>query len=301
MKVLLIYFSGTGHTARCAEAISASFKAHGHEVVSFRYMKGEPLPYDVNDFDLLGFGYPIHAFNLPEAFHRFLCALPAAAKDFFVFKVSGEPFHFNDSSSYHMVRKMKKKGYRLIAEKHFLMPYNIMFRYRDGLTKQMALYLPALSEAFVQGILNDKPETIPYHWYHKVLSFLLRIEWIAPKVNAPLVRFSKKKCIQCQKCVRDCPGGAIEFLGDGKFKVRAGKCTMCMRCTMECPKDAISFGIMNPWKVNGSYPFEKLLNDPEVDAHFVHEGMKGYFKNFLPYFRRADALLKEYGIPNPLD
>ncbi|MCR5348175.1 MAG: EFR1 family ferrodoxin [Bacilli bacterium] len=301
MRVLLLYFSGTGHTSLCAQKIKDAFLAQGHEVVSYAYRASEPFMEDVNAFDLIGFGYPIHAFNIPEAFYRFMKAFPSAEKPFFVFKVSGEPFHFNDASSYIGVRALTKKGYRLVGEKHFLMPYNIMFRYRDGLAKQMFLYLGPLCQAFVMGLCAGEAERIRYRFGHKVLSFFLRIEWIAPKINAPLMRASKKKCTHCMLCVKSCPMGAISVRKNGTLKFSSKKCAMCMRCAFFCPHDAVGFGILNPWKVNGPYPFDKLLPDESVDPHFIHEGMKGYFRKFLPYFRKQDALLKEKGIPNPLD
>ena len=301
MKILLLYFTGTGNTGKCAKEIGKSFASHGHEVSYYEYRSDTPFEYDVEEFDMLGFGYPIHAFNIPQAFHRFLKALPKANKPYFIFKVSGEPYHFNDASSHHGVKVLKKKGYELIAEKHFLMPYNIIFRYPDALAKQMALYLPPLCEAFVQGILEGNGERIRYRFSKKVLSFFLRIEWIAPKVNGPLVHMKKKKCTHCKMCMRECPTGAIVEKKNGKLKIKGSRCAMCMRCTYFCPTDAISFGIMNPWKVNGPYAYQKLLEDKEMDPRFVHEGMKGYFKHFLPYFRKQDQLLKDRGIPNPMD
>ena len=110
MKILLLYFSGTGNTAKCAKAIGTSFVSHGHEVSYYEYRSDQPFSYDIEEFDMLGFGYPIHAFNIPEAFYRFWKTLPNADKPYFIFKVSGEPFHLNDASSYHGVKVLKKKG-----------------------------------------------------------------------------------------------------------------------------------------------------------------------------------------------
>lgn len=301
MRVLLVYFSGTGHTAYCARHLRDAFATEGHQVSMYQYRANQPFQEDVSSFDLIGFGYPIHAFNVPQAFHRFIKAFPTGNKPYFIFKVSGEPFHFNDASSYHSYKVLKKKGYELVGEKHFLMPYNIIFRYKDGLAKQMAMYMGPLCRAFVLQLLSGEAEKIPYHFSKKVLSFLLRIEWIAPKVNAPLVHMNKKKCDHCHICLKSCPTQAIVEKKNGKLKVRSSKCAMCMRCTFYCPHNAIAFGIMNPWKVNGAYDFKRLIEDDSVDPRFVHEGMKGYFKHFLPYFRKQDALLKEMGIPNPVN
>lgn len=299
MKVLLLDFSGTGHTTLCGNYIQASFQNKGHEVTHYSFKHDRSLAEDINDYNLIGIGYPIHAFNVPEAFNRFLKNLPAANKPFFIYKVSGEPFHFNDSSSYHFVKKLKKKGYTLVGEKHFLMPYNIMFRYKDGLAKQMYLYLGALCEAYVLGLLANEAETIPYRFGHKALSFLLRIEWIAPKLNSPFIHV-KKSCTSCGKCLRECPTGAIIKKGNGKLSFKASRCAMCMRCAFFCPTNSIVYGFMNPWKVNSPYRYEALAKDDSVDPHFVSEDTKGYFKKFLPYFKRQDALLEKYGIENPL-
>ncbi|MBO4541275.1 MAG: 4Fe-4S binding protein, partial [Bacilli bacterium] len=177
--------------------------------------------------------------------------------------------------------------------------YNIMFRYPDALAKQMYLYRKPLSELFVRDILEGKGERIPYHFDKKVLSFLLRIEWIAPKVNAPLIHTKKNKCTGCLFCLKACPTGAIYQKKNGKLGFKASRCAMCMKCAMNCPKDAIAYGIMNPWKVNGPFAFEQLANNPDIDPRFVHEGMKGYFRHFVRYFKKQDALLNEHGIPLP--
>ena len=301
MKVLLLYFTGTGNTGRCADRIRDSFIAHGHEVVSYQYRFDKGFAEDIESFDMLGIGYPIHAFNVPEAFNAFLKTLPNADKPYFIFKVSGEPFHFNDASSYHFAKRLKKKGYRRIAEKHFLMPYNIIFRYKDGIAKQMALYLDCLCEAFVRGILENRPELLSYPFDKKVLSFFLRIEWIAPKVNAPFVHMKKKKCTKCGLCMKQCPTGAISIKKSGKYKVAASKCAMCMKCCYSCPQDAITFGIMNPWKVNGPFKYDALISNQDIDPRYIHEGMKGYFKHFVPYFKKQDEILMSFGIDNPLD
>ena len=301
MKVLLIDFSGTGHTSLCGGFIVDAFKKHGHEATHYTYKAGEEINVDYSSYDYIGFGYPIHAFNVPEAFVKFIKSLPNVEhKKYFIYKVSGEPFHFNDASSYHIVKKLKKKGFELYAEKHFLMPYNIMFRYRDAIAKQMYLYLKPLSEAFVLDILNEAPERIKYRFIYKVVSFILRIEWIAPKFNSPFIHIKKDKCVKCNKCINDCPTNAVFINKKGNIRVKASKCAMCMKCAMYCPTDAITYGFMNPWKVNKPYPFVKLVNDKEVSPEFINHDTKGYFKKFNKYFDAQKALLVKHNIPNPI-
>ena len=300
MKILFLTFTGTRNTEICGNFLAKHFNEAGHEVFHYVYSAKAPLDKNVNDFDMIGFGYPIHAFNTPEVFHKWIKSLPEVNNiPYFIYKVSGEPFHFNDASSNHFVKVLNKKGYKKVAEKHFLMPYNIMFRYKDEIAKQMYLYLDALTELFVKEIIAEDYEVIKYSFPKKVLSFLFRIEWIAPKVNAPLVGFNKK-CSRCNMCIKNCPTSALYINKRNKIKIHPSKCAMCMRCTFNCPTNAIRFGIMNPWKVNGEYKYEKLVRDTSINPNYINDQTKGYFRKFNWYFKKQNELLKKYKIENPI-
>ena len=296
MRILLLYFTGTGNTRLCASFLAKEFKEKGHEV---DLCESKEIP-DVTSYDLLGIGYPIHAFNPPKSFVKTVRKFPAANKDYFFFKVSGEPFAINNSSSSPLARILKKKGYRKVGEKHFLMPYNIIFRYKDEIAKQMALYLPALCKAYVEDILVGKAESIKYGFFSRLATFLFKIEYIAPPLNAPFVRFGKK-CVKCNKCLRDCPEQAIYLNKKGKYKIHPSKCVMCMRCTLYCPQNAIVFGFMNPWKVSGDFKYGKLLKDEAVNPDYINASTKGYFRKFNKYFDKQKALLKAHDIEDPIE
>ena len=296
MRILLLTFSGTGNTKLCGDFIAENFVNEGHVVKHYIYNVHEPLQENVNDYDMIGVGYPIHAFNTPEIFCKWMKSLAEVNdKPYFIYKVSGEPFHFNDASSHHFVKVLNKKGYKKIGEKHFLMPYNIIFRYKDEIAKQMYIYLKALTKAFVKEILDGNCEVIKYKFNKKALSFLFRIEWIAPRVNA-LFCSTNKRCTNCQMCLRNCPCGAIYTNKKGKLRIKGSKCSMCMRCTFSCPTNAIRFGMMNAWKVNGAYKFKELENNPEVNGDYINKNTKGYFKKFNKYFNKQNELLEKYGI-----
>lgn len=297
-KALLVYYSGTGNTAIAAKFLQKHLMERGYDVDLYFAQKPYRLLPDLSRYDLLGFGYPIHAFNTPLNFLKFLKKFPRGHQPYFIFRVSGEPFRPNCCSSHPIYRILKRKGYQYRLDKHFLMPYDIVFRYKDSLAKQMYLYLDALTEAYAEKITRGIKEK-PHNPLDVLLwSILLRIEWIAGPVNCKLVHVKKKKCLRCDGCIRGCPAHALYRNKKGVIRVHPS-CNICMHCVMNCPSDAFVFGFLNPWKVVGNYPYEKLVANPGIDAHYVNPQTKGYFRHFRKYFLAQDAFLKEYGVPIP--
>ena len=106
---------------------------------------------------------------------------------------------------------------------------------------------------------------------------------------------NKKKCIKCMKCVKLCPLNNIKFNGK-KFKFGTN-CALCVACSFNCPKSAISIGILNGWKVNGSYHIQQTAANPNVGFPHFTEELKGLHRwLYYKYYRKADALLKENNI-----
>jgi ferredoxin len=299
MPTAIIYvFSGTYHTLKTADMLKAHLEA-GHvpaAVHEVRQPLGRiPAP---QPGDIVGFGYPVHAFNAPQLFLRFVRSLPPAQHNrAFIFKTSGEPFHINDASSYKLYRMLLRKGYDVVLETHLLMPYNILRRYPDGLVKQMTLYSDAQCRLLALRLLNGERDTLRYALCHRLASVIFRIEWFGAWFNGMFYSVDLKKCTKCQKCVRSCPADNISCDGD-RFRF-ARKCTMCMRCAMYCPVNAVNIGLLQLWKVNGGYAFSKIVADPDIASDFVGAQTRGYFRLFRSFFRKADAELLAYGVTIP--
>lgn len=294
-NAIIYVFTGTYHTLKAAKMIQEHLEMSNistciHEV---RYpFENTPVP---QDCDYVGFGYPVHAFNSPLMFLRFVRSLPAAKQNkAFIFKTSGEPAKINVESSATLYRILKRKNYDVMLDTHMLMPYNILFRYPDGLTKQMTLYADALSKLLALRLLNGDRDTFKYSKVRRLISLIMRVEWFGAWLNGRLYSVNNKKCSHCMLCVKTCPTANITY-EDGRFRF-GGRCAMCMRCVMYCPKDAVNFGIIRPLRVNGGYAFDKLLADPAVSADFVGPKTKGYFASFRGFFRRADDMLAAYGL-----
>ena len=284
-KAIIYFFSGTGNTKIAASEIQEALDAKYYATTLVEIKLPLVALPDPNDFDVAGFGYPVHAFNPPQLFLKTIKTLPKVKKDMpaFIFKTAGEPFPLNNASSWSVMRVLRRKGFSILMDRHLLMPYNILFRYPDALAKQMVLHTRSMAKLIATDIcLNKKTERIIYPWTWLAMLFF-RIQWVGARINGPLFHVKKEKCIQCGLCLKSCPSNNIKFVdGYPKFSF---DCSMCMGCVMNCPKDAIRPGIISPIRVNGVYPFAKLIQDDLLRDDFINEETSGYFKSFRNYYR----------------
>lgn len=293
-RAVLYVFSGTGNTRLAADKIAEGLRESGMQTTVYEVRAPFTDAPDPNGYDVCGFGYPIHAFNAPQFFLRFVRGLPAVqpGKYAFVFKTSGEPFHANSASSYSLMRLLKGKGFAPAMDRHLLMPYNIMFRYNDALAKQMYLHTLRMAAMLADTVAEGRREKLRYYPWTVALMYLLRLQWFGAWINGPLTRANRQKCAACGRCAMECPAGNIT-MRDGLPQF-GWKCTMCMRCTFRCPRDAVRPGFLNAWRVNGPYPFEKLAANDAVPATYVNADTKGYFRLFRRYYRRTERELAAY-------
>lgn len=306
MKKAIIYcFSGTGNTRKVSEFVAEELKNYEIETEVFSYdrkkYKSGDFPKPEN-YDLVGFSYPIYGFNAPFIVNRFVKKLGKATNNqqAFIIKTSGEPFKFNNFSSNAIKRYLRRKGYNLTYERHYLMPYNIMFRYPDGLVKQMFLTSEQLAKVSAKKIANGDKELVRPTFLSLIASFICKLVWIGGPIIGKTYHVDKNKCVNCGKCVNNCPAQNISVNEKGKYKF-ASHCMLCCRCAMNCPQDALSMGLMNAWKVNSPYNFNKLIADESLSANYVNAETKGYFHNFNKYFDAVDEELIAFGVETVRD
>ena len=95
-RAIIYVFSGTKNTLLTANMVGDSFERSGVGTTIYEIAKQfEHVP-SPNDYDYVGFAYPVHAFNSPQFFLQFVKSLPDANKKAFIIKTSGEPFHLNE-------------------------------------------------------------------------------------------------------------------------------------------------------------------------------------------------------------
>lgn len=300
-KAVLYIFSGTGNTAK-ASSLYQKFLDH-HETTVWRItMAGgvfATFP-DPADFDLVGVGYPVHAFNAPQVVEDFCRQLPAAGgKDAFIFKTSGEGLHLNDASSDRIIRILQKKGYTVKSERHIVLPHNIMFRHPAELVQVEWAYAQSQVALHCRAILSGNDERPPSHHLSGWFTAMLRIEWLYARIQGSFMRVQQSKCIKCLKCVKICPLGNIKFDGNNKFTFGTN-CAMCQGCVLNCPKNAITIGLLNRCKLNGSYNLGENSGSSiknRDDALQYLEDLRGFKKMlFRPHFIALDKALEAAGL-----
>ena len=282
MKNAIIYvFSGTGNTKKACDIYKSEFEKNGVETTLYTVKKGfENLP-DPNNFDYVGFAYPIHGFNAPYIMLDLAKALPKAngTKQYFVVKTSGEPLKINNVSSIKFNDIMKRKGYVPFSEYHYVMPYNMIFRHTDEMAARMKNTLEQLAPVEAREVICGVEHKLSKVPFGRFVAWVVRIEQPAMKVNGRFFKVDGNKCIKCGACAKNCPVGNIKMDGNGKFSF-GGDCVMCTRCSFNCPTNAFDIGMLNGWKVNGRYSY-KLPEKPEEDKHawYCQKAYKRYFED----------------------
>ena len=102
MKILLLYFTGTYSTLYITTLIKNQLINLNHEVDVFPLAEKKKI--STSKYDVIGIGYPIHAFNAPKIVEDKIKKYNIKSKNYFIYKVSGEPFKYNNASSYKLYK-----------------------------------------------------------------------------------------------------------------------------------------------------------------------------------------------------
>ena len=294
MKTAILYaFSGTGNTMTAAKLIAQQLESIGYQTRVVRILRiSQDIP-DPREYDVAGFGFPVHAINVPRLALSYVRRLPNVfAIPAFIFKTCGDPF-CADVSSYKLYRTLKRHGFDVCIDTCLVMPNNILTRCPDALSKQMYLHTRAMSHLIALRVHAGERDCLQYPLRLRLFSAFLRIEWLGAYMNGLLYHTKKKLCTLCGLCVKSCPAQNIR-IDNGQVRF-LNHCTMCMACSMCCPNDAVRPGLLSPIRINGYYHFPSLVVDKRTEDRFKDENTKGH-AGLRKYYRQTYAQLESHGI-----
>jgi len=284
MRIVIFLFTGTGNTLRVARSYQEAFLPHETVIHTLPTTAGLP-----EGTDITGFGFPVHAFNAPEIVARFLSSLPEeTGRPCFLFSTSGEGLSLNEGAFALPVSILKRKGFRILSGRNYLMPYNMVYKQSDALAKKMDRTMQALVPLHAKGILSLQEAPIPVSSFHRGFSALFRIEWWYARHQK--LHIDKKACNKCGKCIKGCPTKNINV--DFSF---GNKCTLCVRCAFSCPVKASHLGLIDFMRVTGSYDLDRLEADESIPqaetSSFLYKWLyKSYFEQAKQSFGKGNSL-----------
>ncbi len=269
MKKAIIYlFSATGNTEKVTKFFVDELINDGVETTVKKIEDGE----DFTSADYIGIAYPIHAFSAPENVLRFAENMPDGNEKVFFIKTGGECLHYNDASSGKLAKILREKGYDVVADFMYVMPYNMLYRHSDSMADKM--YFTAKRKAARDADKLVSGEKLKVGKDSLVSIIFRSVEQPFMKLNGKRFKVDYDKCVGCNACVNNCPQKNIA-VENGKF-VFGNNCIGCVRCSFCCPKSAISIGLINMWKVNGKYRFG--TEEPtEYEVKYLSKSYKKYF------------------------
>ena len=235
---MIVYFSGTGNSRCCAEALGRELD--DKVLDSARFIK-DGIAVEMLSEKPWVFVAPVYAWAMPRVFESFLRATAfEGAKDaYFIFTCGSSIGAAGEGAA----KLCEDKGLRYMGTVPIVMPENYlaMFPVPDE-EKSRRLVKIALNRvgkrtkdiAAVKPFAEKKPGAMD-----KLLSGFVNGGFYKYSIGDRKFR-ATDGCISCGRCAEICPLGNISISeGAPKWK---GNCTHCMACISYCPVEAIEYG-----------------------------------------------------------
>jgi ferredoxin len=263
MKIAIFYFSGTGNTYFMSKKLKNAFEASHHCDVYAIENHLEDANAIIDDYDLIGLGYPVYGSSLPDIVFAFIDSLQYHSKSAFTFCT--QMMYSGDGAAYGG-RVLGKKGFIVRWQEHVNMPNNItdvsfLTRKKPYNYEKIERYVTKKAEIFAKRILSGKPYKKGSNPLSLILGLVQRVPYEAMEkdVLSCHILIDHEVCTRCGLCVKGCPTHHL-YLGETKIE-QLKSCTLCYRCINHCPVQAMSLSTKQKVK----YPYLGPSKDFEVD------------------------------------
>jgi Pyruvate/2-oxoacid:ferredoxin oxidoreductase delta subunit/flavodoxin len=272
MKIALLYFSGTGITAKFARDFAEGFIENQHTVDFFRLKKGTTI--DLSSYDIIGLGSPAYSFRIPRLTSKIIRKIDFQNKPIFFFCTSGG---MPGNAMWNLYRASKKTAGVCLGRSEGIGITNLrswMPKKKEGNVNLRGLGEDWVDHAKKYGneilkryeswkIKKTKKirKWLPYlNIQSMIWSWLFTWRW-QMALTVGIKRVDKEKCNNCTLCATMiCPSGAIKLTDENFPRFNEFKCMGCNGCVNLCPEDAIwSYQTRN--RVQYDLYADYILND----------------------------------------
>jgi ferredoxin len=254
MKLVILYFSGTGNTDYVARYLAHKLVAVPIEVELRSIERQRPEMLD--GFDVLAVGFPVYGCESPPFFQAYLARLaPGQGRGAFVFCTKGA---MAGNAVRRNLQRLAERGYLPLGGRSVGMPgsdglalsgkdswmarsalrkdYDHL-KNADRLSEQMAAVLSGLADGKpIEAFHRPLPWSASGVLLDRLWAFLYRL--FADPFRTQF--WADEHCQACSLCVQICPVDNVT-LRDG-HPLFADHCVLCLRCLHNCPREAIQIG-----------------------------------------------------------
>lgn len=271
----IVFFSGTGCTARSAKALRNSLQKIG--VPTFvEELRGRQDSTPQVNADMLIIMYPVYTFDAPLPIYEYVGRLKAVDKQSvaLVPVSGGGDISPNRACRLGIRTELEQKGFTVVYESMIVMPCNVIVYTPDpvavALLKKLPVKCDEIASDLARGISSRKDPPLVDRLFSKVG------EW--EKGYWGRIRFSEKihvsdACISCGLCARSCPRRNIDMI-DGTPRFRAD-CVMCLNCIYVCPSNALSAGYGSFLVLKNGFSLDSYEDESNINMDELTSLIKG--------------------------
>ena len=263
MKILILYYSGTGNTRFACDVARLVMEKAGHEVTMKTYAKVD----DLDGFDLYCFAAPVYEWAPAKNVERFVVSMPRmqGKRAFIVTSSAGA----TGQATPLFARMLEDKGLTVLGDHNLICPDSWGGTRRWSYThdaetptvesvRELAAFTTSMLE-LSQAIEDSKRVVLPTYRVRRTGLFVAsRLSRAAPSATFKMGRkkVDRDACTECGVCAKNCPSGAITLDPYPEF---GKQCIACWRCINTCPADCITTMLDGNQHYNGILDKSGLL------------------------------------------
>lgn len=241
MKILALYFSGTGNT----EYALKRFLSHFKESRMLSIEENIDFAEAVSSYDTLLVAYPIYGSDMPVNMRTFLTSNRELFEGKYLITLATQ-YLFSGDGGMLAYRLLKKQVKGLKASVHVNMPANInlppFISIKNGAENETKLLKACLKIDSSAEVIKDGGRVFngrsPFAALGGYLTQRLWFRLFVEPIYRSKLKINREKCTVCGLCVSSCPVGNLS-LEEGLIKTQK-KCVLCYRCVNRCPQGAIA-------------------------------------------------------------